>query len=159
MKELEATIPKEFGQDAKALPGALEMLRRLEELGTKWAIVTSGTMVLASSWVKIMEMPEPGAFVTGDTVDNGKPHPEPYLTGWEKLGLSKDAEVLAIEDAPAGVRSGKGAGCSVLGLLTTHTREQVEAAGADFIAEDLSKVKVVGGGPEGVELEFEIEGP
>lgn len=45
---------------------------------------------------------------------------------------------LVFEDAPSGIRSGRAAGCKTVGLLTTHSREQVEAAQPDFIVKDLS---------------------
>jgi glycerol-1-phosphatase len=45
---------------------------------------------------------------------------------------------IVFEDAPSGIRSGRAAGCKVIALLTTHTREQVEAAQPDFIVKDLS---------------------
>lgn len=46
------------------------------------------------------------------------------------------------EDAPSGVRSGRAAGCKVVGLLTTHSRKQMEEAGPDILAKDLSKLVV-----------------
>lgn len=45
---------------------------------------------------------------------------------------------IVIEDAPSGIRSGRAAGCKTIALLTTHTREQVDAAQPDFIIKDLS---------------------
>jgi len=45
---------------------------------------------------------------------------------------------LVFEDAPSGIRSGNAAGCKTVGLLTTHTREQIEAAQPDFIINNLS---------------------
>jgi len=81
---------------------------------------------------------------------------EGYLLAREQLGLSKTAEpladVLVVEDAPAGIRAGKAAGCDVLALLTTHSREVVEAAGADFVVEDLESVEWLGKDEDGVLL-------
>jgi len=51
--------------------------------------------------------------VTGDGVDQGKPHPEPYLTAAAALGLPPE-ECLAVEDSNAGTRSAEAAGCLVL---------------------------------------------
>jgi beta-phosphoglucomutase-like phosphatase (HAD superfamily) len=45
---------------------------------------------------------------------------------------------LVFEDAPSGIRSGRAAGCKTVGLLTTHSREQIESAQPDFIVKDLS---------------------
>jgi beta-phosphoglucomutase-like phosphatase (HAD superfamily) len=51
--------------------------------------------------------------VTGDLVERGKPHPEPYLTAAAALGLDP-ADCLAIEDSNTGAKSAAAAGCLVL---------------------------------------------
>jgi beta-phosphoglucomutase-like phosphatase (HAD superfamily) len=56
--------------------------------------------------------------VTGDEVSHGKPHPEPYLTALEALGLTP-ADVLVIEDSDPGTRSAEAAGCPVL-VVPSH---------------------------------------
>jgi len=45
---------------------------------------------------------------------------------------------LVFEDAPSGIRSGRAAGCKTVALLTTHSRDQLEAAQPDFVIKDLS---------------------
>ncbi|KAG0133568.1 HAD-like domain-containing protein [Tuber indicum] len=156
VREVEGRIPKEHAADAKELPGARTLVSSLDKTGAKWAIVTSGTSALAEPWIKLMGLPRPEVFVTADKVANGKPDPEGYLLAREQLGLSMAAgslaDVLVVEDAPAGIRAGKAAGCDVLALLTTHSCEEVEAAGADFVVEDLESVEWVGKDEEGVLL-------
>ena len=49
-----------------------------------------------------------------------------------------------LEDSPAGIRSGKEAGCKVIGVVTSHTVEQVLSAEPDWVVRDLSSVRVVG---------------
>lgn len=41
----------------------------------------------------------------------------------------------------AGVRAGKAAGATVIAVLETHSREALNAAGADFIITGLDKVR------------------
>lgn len=48
-----------------------------------------------------------------------------------------------LEDSPAGIRAGKAAGCRVLAVVTSHTAEQVLAAGPDWVVRDLSSVRLV----------------
>lgn len=48
-----------------------------------------------------------------------------------------------VEDAPAGIRAGKAAGCDVLAVVTTHSIARIQDAGADWIVQDLRSVKVV----------------
>ena len=51
--------------------------------------------------------------VTGDQVEFGKPHPEPYLTAAAALGVRPE-DCVAIEDSNTGAKSAVAAGCLVL---------------------------------------------
>jgi HAD superfamily hydrolase (TIGR01509 family) len=53
--------------------------------------------------------------VAGDEVDQGKPHPEPYLTAAARLGVDP-SDCLALEDSPTGVTSAAAAGCRVVAI-------------------------------------------
>lgn len=93
--------------------GSLELLTSLRESGVPCALVTM-------SWTRLVEpiltcLPQ-GTFeavVTGDTVDRGKPHPEPYLTAARLLDVLA-SECLAVEDSDTGATSAVAAGCTVL---------------------------------------------
>ena len=100
-----------------AQPGAHELLAALP--ADRWTIVTSGDSRLAPARLAAAGLPTPAGMVTADQVALGKPHPEPYLLGAQRLGR-EPGRCLVLEDAPAGVASAKAAGCPVIGLLTTH---------------------------------------
>lgn len=137
----EGRIPKEFGQDAIELPGSRALLEKLEQRAVPWCIVTSGTRPLVNGWLDVMKLAHPKNLVTAEDVQNGKPDPACYQLGAKKLGLeAKEASIVVFEDAPAGIRSGKAAGYVVVALFTTHTLEQLEEAGADYIIQDLGSV-------------------
>ncbi|KEF58110.1 uncharacterized protein A1O9_06033 [Exophiala aquamarina CBS 119918] len=51
--------------------------------------------------------------------------------------------VLVLEDAPAGAKAGKAAGCKVLGLAMTHSTQDLLDAGADWVVPDLQSVNLV----------------
>ena len=89
-----------------------------------------------------MKLAHPKNLVVAEDVRQGKPDPACYLLGREKLGVSADAAVLVLEDAPAGVRAGKAAGFQVVALATTHTVSQLREAGADWIIRDLRSVRM-----------------
>lgn len=98
-----------------ALPGAAELLHRLNELSVPWAIVTSGSVPVAHARHAAGELARPEVFITAELVARGKPNPDPYLLGAEKLGL-KPEECVVVEDAPAGILSGLAAGCKVIAV-------------------------------------------
>jgi HAD superfamily hydrolase (TIGR01509 family) len=67
--------------------------------------------------------------VAGDDVTNSKPHPEPYQTAADLLGVPT-AQCLALEDSPTGVASATAAGCRVVAI--PHIAE-IDAMGAYVI--------------------------
>lgn len=99
----------------QALPGARALLNTLNELQIPWAIVTSGSVPVAHARHKAAGLPQPAVFITAEQVAKGKPEPDPYLLGAEKLGLAATACVV-VEDAPAGILSGLNAGCAVIAV-------------------------------------------
>ena len=171
---MEGLLPKLHGDDAVEIPGARALLDDLIAAGAPWAIVTSGTVPLVTGWLDVLKLPHPEVLVTAESVQNGKPDPTCYDMGREKLGLGSrpaagpdgetaGAEILVLEDSPAGIKAGKAAGCKVLGLVTSHTLEQVVAAGPDWVVRDLQSVKMVGfergaadSGPSGSAVTLQI---
>lgn len=144
VSQVEGLIPKEFGADAKEVAGSRALLASLDEGDAPWAIVTSGTRPLVEGWLERMRLTHPKHMVVAEDVEEGKPNPACYNLGKARLGLGPEGVALVIEDAPAGVRAGKAAGCRVVGLLTTHSIEQLQEAGADWIVEDMRSVRFAG---------------
>jgi sugar-phosphatase len=121
------------------LPGVLNLLQALP--ADRWAIVTSCTRPLAEVRIRVAGLPWPKDLVTSADVQRFKPDPDPYLKGAELLKLAP-ADCLVVEDAPAGIRSGKASGASVLALRTTEVDPLLSAAGADWIVNDLASVRL-----------------
>ena len=144
VREMEGRLPLEHSDDAVEIPGARRLLNELTALAAPWTIVTSGTEPLVGGWLKVLNFTTPDHLVTAESVQNGKPDPACYVLGREKLGLQgPDKEILVLEDSPAGIKAGRAAGCKVVGLVTSHTFEQVAAAGPDWVVQDLDSLKAV----------------
>jgi sugar-phosphatase len=109
------------------MPGAADLLNAIPE--GRWAVVTSGSRLLAQNRLRYCGLPVPQVLVTSDDVTNGKPHPEPYLRGAELLGF-RPAECLVIEDAPAGIQAARAAGMKVIGMASTYAAEKLSVADA-----------------------------
>jgi HAD superfamily hydrolase (TIGR01509 family) len=105
MAKVSATVPWR--------PGARELLRDLRSHGVPCALVTMSYQRFVTPILG--ELPEDSfeVVVTGDSVSQGKPHPEPYLTAARLLGVDP-ARTLAIEDSNTGASSAEAAGCAVL---------------------------------------------
>ena len=120
------------------LPGVKPLIASLPP--NAWTIVTSAPESLMKNRLMSTGIPMPQSFVSADDVTNGKPHPEPYEMGARVLGL-KPSECLVIEDAPAGIKAGKAAGCRVLAVLSSHSA--AELTDADWIVTSLDHVTAV----------------
>ncbi len=124
--------------DLTVLPGAKALLESLPP--ERWAIVTSATKRLAIARLGVAGLPVPERFITGDMVERGKPDPEPYRRGAELLGFAA-SDCVVVEDAPSGVGAGVAAGCRVLGVLGTHSAEELRAAGVNWVVGSLAGVR------------------
>ncbi|KAF6233945.1 hypothetical protein HO173_007775 [Letharia columbiana] len=155
VRHIESLIPKLYGSGVTEIRGARPLLESMGEANAPWALVTSCTRTLLSGWLDLLALPPPPASVAAEDVAAGKPDPACYNLGRERIGLGERARVLVAEDAPAGVKAGKAAGCMVLGLATTHGVDQLRDAGADWIIEDLTCVKVAGKGDDGWKISIE----
>lgn len=69
--------------------------------------------------------------VCGCDVQNGKPHPEPYLTAMKKLKIKSQSAVV-IENAPFGIASAKAAGLKCFALETSLPRRFLKQADKVF---------------------------
>jgi len=125
--------------DVAALPGARELLAAVPS--AQRVVVTSAARNLAEVrlraaglWDLIHHL------VTSSDIQNGKPHPEPYLKGAAALQLPP-ADCVVIEDAASGTRAGKSASARVLAIRTTSTDEELLAAGADWMANDCASLR------------------
>jgi sugar-phosphatase len=121
------------------LPGAREALETLDRLGIPHAIVTSCESDLAAARLAASGLPRPSVIVTASDVSHGKPGPEPYERGAELLGLSP-ADCLVVEDATAGLVSGRAAGAGGLLAVLGTTPVDVLAEDADVVLESIADV-------------------
>lgn len=93
--------------------GARELLLALHEAGVPCGLVTMSYQRFVAPILQHLPPETFAVVVTGDSVDNGKPHPEPYRTAAAALGVSP-ADCVAIEDSGTGATSAETAGCRVL---------------------------------------------
>ncbi|NTF88284.1 HAD family hydrolase [Agrobacterium rhizogenes] len=107
--DLEGVVP---------LPGAIEFLASLPP--ERWAIVTSSPLRLAHARLAAAGIPVPRFIVTAEDVKVGKPDPQCYILGAERLGL-RPSDCLVFEDVMAGIKAGEAAGADVVVITATHS--------------------------------------
>src|SRR5690606_8084119 len=117
-------------------PGAAQAL---EAVGERAAMVTSATRELARLRLTAAGLRPPAVLLTAEDFTRGKPDPQPYLLGAERLGVDP-VRCLVVEDAPAGLRSGRAAGAATLAVTTTSSADEL-APLADHVVTDLSAVQ------------------
>jgi len=117
-------------------PGARELLERLRAARIPCALVTMSYRRFVEPILNHLHPDAFRAVVTGDILDRGKPHPEPYLTAAASLGVAA-RDCLAIEDSTTGVVSALAAGCAVL-VIPNHVT--VEAGAGRVFRDSLADV-------------------
>lgn len=121
-------------------PGAMEFVDSLRAKGVKTVIVTSSD----NKKMDFLFNQHPDfrshfdAIVTAADVTHSKPHPEPYLVGASKVGVSA-SESVVFEDSFQGLEAGRSAGAYVVGLSTTNPAASLEGK-ADRIIGSLSEM-------------------
>jgi len=127
-------------EKAEFYPYFREMLKNLNDRSVPLAVVTGGNKQRVKSTIDKHLQGRFDALVSFDDVENGKPHPEPFLRGAEKLGLPA-SECIVIENAPLGIRSARDAGCHVIAITTTLPAGELD--GAHTIVNDFRQAEEI----------------
>jgi beta-phosphoglucomutase len=81
------------------------------------------------------------ANVSGRDFEQGKPHPEIFLTAAEELGVPP-GECFVVEDAVNGVQAAKAGNMAALGLARADDEELLADANADLVVTSLDHVSL-----------------
>jgi HAD superfamily hydrolase (TIGR01509 family) len=96
------------------MPGAPELLRAVRDAGIPVALVSSSYRALVDSVLAAGVGPFE-LTLAGDEVTHAKPHPEPYLTAADRLGVDP-VHCVVVEDSPSGVAAAEAAGAAVVAV-------------------------------------------
>ncbi len=126
----EATYRKIAQGQIQAIPGLNEYLKALEQHQKKWALVTSADAINTQFVLTALGLEQRFMVkVMAEDVQHGKPHPEPFLLGANKLGITAQ-HCIAHEDSVAGIHSARDAGCQVIGMSSNQPASTLLTAGA-----------------------------
>lgn len=123
-------------------PGAVELLAELRARSLPLALVTNSPRNMALLVVEGLPEDTFDAVVGADDVTRGKPHPQPFLLGAERLGIEPGPGIVVIEDSVHGLRSGRAAGMTTVGIphgatLTPEDADVLLPTLAGITADDL----------------------
>lgn len=122
---------------AEPFPGVAEGLERLRANGFGIGIITRNCRRGVEAVLGRRRLPH-HVLLTRDDVERVKPDPAHLLAALDALGASS-SEALMVGDHRTDIECGRAAGALTCGVLTDRTpREELEAAGADFVVADVA---------------------
>ena len=136
LQDRHAAAYKQLAGDVRPLPGTLELLARLTELGCPWSIATSGRMETAGPVLERLGIPKSVPIVTRDQVERAKPDPDLFLAALERLNV-RAADAYVVGDSVWDMLAARRAGVLGVGLLSGgYGGDELERAGAYRVYED-----------------------
>lgn len=98
-------------------PALINFLEDLNQHGIACAIATSGRREVVAMKLEVLGLTNYfPTIVTGDDVQEHKPHPAAYLEALRRLGLTPE-DCIIIEDSLTGIHAGIASGCKVIGFV------------------------------------------
>lgn len=120
----------------ETMPGLLELLDLLESENIPKCVCTSSHQLFAARALGHFDLiPRFERVLTSEDVENGKPHPEVYLTAAEHFGIQPN-QMLVLEDSFTGSTAGAASGAVTIAVPTQHSRE-MDFSHVHHVAESL----------------------
>ena len=136
LQDRHAAAYKQLAGDVRPLPGTLELLARLTELGCPWSIATSGRMETAGPILERLGIPKSVPIVTRDQVERAKPDPDLFLAALERLNV-RAADAYVVGDSVWDMLAARRAGVLGVGVLSGgYGTDELERAGAYRVYDD-----------------------
>jgi beta-phosphoglucomutase len=132
--EKEALFRDIYKNDIHEVAGLTTFLKKLDEYNIPRAIATSAPRANVDFTLEKTGTATFFPVILDESfVTHGKPDPEIYVKTVNALKMTP-GNCVVFEDSLSGVAAGKAAGCKVVGITTTHTRE--EHADTDLVIDD-----------------------
>jgi HAD superfamily hydrolase (TIGR01509 family) len=121
--------------------GALTFIQRAKTAGFRLGLTTSAARSMQRLACETFALTSYfDTVITGEDIERGKPDPQPYERTTANLDLQPN-ECMVVEDAVNGVKSGKAAGCFVVGITTSFTAQALKLAGADLVVSSFAALE------------------
>ena len=125
----------------KVCKGTHICLDRLRRAGIAMALASSADRIKIDANLKAAVIPDEifQAIVSAEDVVHRKPAPDIFITAAARLGIPSQ-RCIVVEDAVNGVQAAKSAGMFCIAVTTTFKKEELAAAGADALCDNLNEV-------------------
>lgn len=133
---------RELQPERRPLPGAVDLLRYLSEVGVPWGIATSGRRPEIDASLEALQVDPATVVVERGHVARAKPEPDLFLACAEDLGLPAD-QCYVVGDAVWDLLAARRAGMLSVGVLTGgYGEEELIRAGAFLVYRDAAELRV-----------------
>ena len=140
--EKEAIYREMYAPELVATEGLMTFLEYLASHDVKMAVASNAPMenirFVSDALGLDKYMP---VMLNGTMVANPKPAPDMFLKSAELLGATPSRSIV-FEDAPGGIRAANAANMRAIGLLTSHTKDELgktDLVVSDFLSPELYK--------------------
>ena len=139
------------------MAGLLDLIKRVQSKGVLLAAVTNAPRPNAIFMLELFGMASKehpishhgskgpsGHFdtvVLGEDCSEAKPSPMPYQLAMERLKV-KPEDCIVFEDSESGATAGVRAGCTVVGVMSTKSEEQMRQLGCQYVIHDYTQIDV-----------------
>ncbi len=136
----EAYFRELIRKTAAPLPGAIELMRKLHEARFHQALASSTPIENIQLISEVLGLQRYlSVFVSGETVERGKPAPDIFLKAASELDMHP-TQCLVIEDAVAGVQAAHAAGMPCIAVVGDRTLPGLREA--ELMVKALTEVDV-----------------
>ena len=116
------------------IAGAAEFLAALPP--ERWTVVTSAPIALARARLGAAGLPVPRSIVTGEDVLVGKPAPDCFILGAQRLGF-ETADCIVFEDSAVGIEAATAAGADLVVIASAQAHAALDGR---FAVSDYQKL-------------------
>jgi beta-phosphoglucomutase len=123
--EKEGLFREIYAHHIEAIEGWMDFLNDLKQAGFKTGVATSApraNLEIIMNGLGFKSKME--SILASEDVKHHKPHPEVYLRSAENLGVDP-SQCVVFEDSFSGVTAGLASGAKVVGVLSSHTKEEL----------------------------------
>lgn len=138
--EKESMFREIYKNKVETIPFYMEFLDKLKANNFKTAVATSAPFANLDLITKALQLKNKmDSMLSSEDVQFHKPNPQVYLKTAERVGVLP-SDCIVFEDSFSGVSAAINAGMKVVGVLSTHTKEQLPPC--DYYITDYSEVTV-----------------